>query len=852
MNWIRSFIIIIIFCNCVGAEAKVKDAVVSDAAPTLDSFYISGRAALEDELFALAQTQFEQYLAADTSSATNKRYFEVTSLLVEALHLQDKDKEIIKLAGRLSDSWNKYERNDEILYWEAVAMCELGEYDKALKLIYKFDETYSKSRYAGKVLRVKAWCELEKDDVDSAITYFSKFAKKYKKDSEFNLNLLEWGKVLLDTKKPVEAELPLALLAKDISTSDAVVNQGRYLLVQSFILQKKWKQAEEVLMKMVEKSDLTPSLHIRAWYDLATVQEELGQPDDAIVSLNKVLKNASDPDNKYKGSLRLGCLYMKKGEIEEGVPLLKSMIAKNVHSQESESMQLFLATELLNQGRTQESIKEYQHYLETYTNSVGKASAYKGKGWGLIAVDRYAEAAGSFMKAYALFDNDQDKIRSLYKAGDAYFSNKQFSLAKEVYTRLLTEFPDTKLRSEIIFQLGECSMQLKEYKKAEEHFRSIIGKFADNPTAEEALLKLAAVKAEQKDWKSAIKIFDELMKKYPKSSFYADALYGKAMAYYRTFSFNLSLEALDEILSDFPDSGFVEQSYFQRGMCWYWLGKDNEALATYNSFLKKYPESRFVPNVLFWLGKYYYNHGDFEQAEKRMVSFADQYKELSLADDSLYWAALSAAKRKEYLRSIELLNRLLKDYPKSDKTALARFAQADALSMIDKSSAAILVFDEIINKYPASGLVAAAWGRKGDCQFTLGGDDVKRYEESIDSYKIVVGDADAALDLVLQAEYKIGRSYEKLGEIEKAFEHYYNKVILRYFSDKEKGIIHNEASKAWFTIAAFNAADILESKKDFKRVVTILNRIIDAKVGSGELAQKRIKKIKSEQWWLVY
>ncbi|MCK5529260.1 MAG: tetratricopeptide repeat protein, partial [Kiritimatiellae bacterium] len=562
------------------------------------------------------------------------------------------------------------------------------------------------------------------------------------------------------------------------------------------------------------------------------------------------IKNASDLDDKYKARLRLGYLYMKQGKIEEGLPLLKSVIAKNADSHDSESMQLFLASELLNQGRTQDSINEYQHYLETYTNAAGKATAYQGKGWGLIAVERYAEAAGSFLKSYEMFDNDQDKARSLYKAGDAYFSNKQFLLAKEAYTRLLTEFPDTKLRAEVVFQLGECSMQLKEHKKAEEHFRSIISKFANNPTAEEALLKLAAVKAEQKDWKSAINIFDELMVKYPKSSFYADALYGKAMANYRIFSFSASLESLDKILSDFPNSGFVEQSYFQRGMCWYWLGQDNDALATYNSFLKKYPESNFVPDVLFWLGKYYYNHGDFLQAEKRMVSFADKYKDLSLADDSLYWAALSATKRKEYLLSIELLNRLLKDYPKSDKTALARFAQADALSMIDKSSAAILVFDEIINKYPGSGLVAAAWGRKGDCQFTLGSDDAKRYEESIDSYKIVVGDADASLDLVLQAEYKTGRSYEKLGEIDKAFEYYYNKVILRYFSDKEKGITHNEASKVWFTIAAFNAADILESKKELRRVVAILNRIIDAKVGSDELAQERIKKIRSEQWRL--
>ena len=852
MTWIRNFIFIIIFCSSMGAEAKDKATVVSDTAPTLDDYYVSGRAALEDELFEMAQKQFEDFLANDKSSATNERYFEVTSLLMDSLHLQDKDAEYIKFATSLEKKWKKYGRSDEILYWSAVGQSELGEYDKAIKLADKFKKKYSKSRYAGRMLRIRAWCSYKLGDIDDAIKQFSKFSKKYSKEPDNNLNLLEWGKILLDEQRPAEAQFPLERLAKDPATSDAVANQGRYLLAQSFMSQKKWAEAEEVLMNMVKKCELSSVLVVHVWYDLATVQEELGRPDDAIVSLNNVIKSAMDPKNRYKGNLRLGQLYMKKGKIEEGMPLLKSMIAENADAEESESMQLFLAKELLNQGYTEESIKEYQHYLETYTNAVGKAKAYKGKGWGLIELKRYAEAAGSFIKAYELFDSNSDKARSLYKAGDAYYSNKQFTLAKEMYARLLTEFPETKLKAEVLSQLGECSMQLNEPVEAEKYFREIASKYAGNPTAEEALLKIATVKAEQQKWTGAITVFDELMEKYPKSTFYSDALYGKAIANYRTFDFNSALEALDKIISDFPDSGFVEQSYFQRGMCWYWLGQDEKALATCNDFLVKYPESSFVPKVLFWLGKYYYNHSDFEQAENRMISFADKYTTLPLADDALYWAALSAFNRKEYVGSIEHLNHLLKDYPQSEKIALARFAQAEALSMIDKSSAAILLFDEIINKYPDSRLVAPAWGRKGDCQFTLGSDDVKRYKESIESYKIVVGNTDAETDLVLQAEYKIGRSLEKLGETDAAFEHYYNKVVLRYFADKEKGVIHNEASKMWFTRAAFNAADILETKKDLRRVVAILNRIIDAKVGSDELAQERIKKIRSEQWWLFY
>lgn len=852
INYISILLILIACYFCVNTEVYAKSDTTNKVDSSLDSYYVAGRAALEDELYVLAQKQFETYLSTDESSPTNERYFEVTSLLLESLYLQNKDKEVVKLAESLEKKWKKYDRSGELLYWVVVAKCKLGEHDNALKLIKKFEKKYSKSKYAGKMLRIKARCSYKTGNIETAIKYFSEFSKKYSSEPENNLNLLEWGKILLDEKRPADAQKPLSILVKDSAMDNIIVNNGRYLLAQSFMAQKKWSEAEDILLDMVKKSELNSVVLTKSWYDLATVQEELGQSDDAIKSLQNVVKSALDPDNKYKGNLRLGYLYMKKGEVDTGLPLLKSMITENADAPESESMQLFLSAELLNQGHIEESIKEYQNYLETYTNNAGKAKAYQGKGWGLLELERYAEAAGMFIKACELFTDNSDKARSLYKAGDAYFSSKQFLLAKNMYIRLLTDFPDTKLQKDVLFQLGECSMRLNEPVEAEKYFRKIATEFSDSPAAEEALLKIATAKTEQQDWKGAITEFDELMSRYPKSTFYADALYGKAMANYRLFNFNSALEAFNKILTDFPESDFVEQSYFQRGMCWYWLGQDKKALDICNNFLEKYPESSFVAEVLFWLGKYYYNHGDFEQAEKRMVLFSDKYKTLPLADDALYWAALAAYKQKEYVRSLDILKRFLKDYPGSDKTERVRFAQADALSMIDKSSAAILVFDEIIHKYPDSGLVAAAWGRKGDCQFTLGNDDPERYKESIDSYKMVIANPDAEPDLILQAEYKIGRSLEKLDKIDDAFEQYYNKVILRYFSDKEKGIIHNEAGKVWFTRAAFHAADILEERNDLRRVVSILNRIIDAKVGSDELAKERIKKIRSEQWWLFY
>ncbi|MBT7068304.1 MAG: tetratricopeptide repeat protein, partial [Verrucomicrobia bacterium] len=221
-------------------------------------------------------------------------------------------------------------------------------------------------------------------------------------------------------------------------------------------------------------------------------------------------------------------------------------------------------------------------------------------------------------------------------------------------------------------------------------------------------------------------------------------------------------------------------------------------------------------------------------------------------DDSLLWAARAAARQKEYVRAIEILGRLFKAYPESDKTAEGRFAQADAFVELANHSAAILIYDEIINKYPESGLLGAAWGRKGDCQFTLGAEDAKRYQESIESYRVVANSPAAGGDEILQAAYKIGRCLEKMARIDEALEQYYAKVVVRYLREGEKGMWHNESAKVWFTRAAFNTADIMESREDWRGAVRVLERVAKAKVPAAEEAAERIKKIRADRWWLFY
>ncbi|MDP6525232.1 MAG: tetratricopeptide repeat protein [Kiritimatiellia bacterium] len=805
---------------------------------------VRGRAALSDGLFGVAEDQFRSLLAAGTGDGAGDE--EVTILLIRALHAQKKHEEILKLLG----SRKTVSSSGGFSFWRAMSEYNLGQNEKALTLLTDFETSFKNDEYASRVERLRSACYLALDRVEDAIASFERFDRQFAKSQESSANLLSWGRTLVLQGQSAEAESVLKRLAAFPVNGNDTVLQGYLWLGRARINVGKLAEAGKTLDALCGSATVTGDLKAEAWLDRAEVYVAMTNTQQAVTAITSAVAAAVSPVLKGRGSTSLGWLYLDSGNLDAGVPILKEFISAFPDDPLSAESQLKLSASFLQTNRYEDAVNEFQHYLETFTDEQGQAQAYEGKGWGLMGLGRHAEAATAFIKGYGLHNDAVKKGQCLLKAGDAYFSNAQYRLSRETYRRVLDEFPSGKLTANALLQLGASMVRSGDHEEAEKVFRQAVKDYPGGALAEEALYKVALLKESLKDWREAVETYSELIGTHTNGVFVAKAIHGRGLVRYRLFRFKEAAEDFERVVKLYSGTKSAEQAFYMRGLCYYGLMRDEEAVGICREFIVKYPESPWIAEVLFWMAKYSYNRGDYERSEKEFLLAVEKKPEGALGDDGLLWAGISAAKRKEYLRANEHFNRLVKEYEKSDKIAEARFSQADALCELAHFSAAILIFDEIITKYPESDFVAAAWGRKGDCQFTLGADDAKRYEESIASFRVVANSSGTRLDLVMQAEYKIGRCLEKQGQAKGALDQYYLKVIIRYFEDREKGIWHNENSKVWFTRAAFNAADIMEERKDWRGVVSILERVVKSGVPSADEARERIEKIKSEQWWL--
>jgi len=838
--------------QAVAPDADVAPAAPKPTAPTeVAQPLTAGKAAMQDGLYELAQKQFELRLA---SLRPSKERDEASVLLIRALRAQGKHDEILKF---LKDrkTWTKEGAETGVIeFWRATALYELKRFDEALAELNEFDKKFpGNGEYAVSVKRLTAWCCLGAGKADKAFELFESFDKEHGDSSEAFPNLLDWGKALLATGRIDKAGEVLAKLTNNVPDA-AVVQEGEYWLAQAFIQGKKWREATEILTALGRNDKAEDDLRAQAWYSLAAACEGLTNRNDAIVALSNGVARAHMPELKRKGTFDLGVLLLDAGRFEQSVPLIKAFVSDAPGDPQSADAQIRLAQALLDNKKYRDAVDEFQGYLETFTNSTGLGQAYYGKGWGLLNTGRYAEAATSFGKAYDFFKEASKKDECLFKVGDSYFANGQFKLAEETYNRVLTEFPGSKLVTNAVFQLAESMARANELDKAEKAFTELAEKQPGTSIAEEALLRVAEIKSDRGRWAEALEAFDKVMNVYSNGVFFAEALQGRGLIRYRLFMFDDALADFERIVRDFPNSAPYEQAFYMRGMCCYWMGRDDEAVTICKDSIKRYPDSKWAPDVMFWLGKHEYNQGNYETAETNFVAFVRKYPDNSLSDEALLRAGLAASRRKEYVRAVGLFDRLVKEYPTSKKKAEARFAQADAKCELAEFSAAILICEEIINRYPDSEWCIPAWARKGDCQFGMGADNPKRYQESIESYRVAASSStnnpNVGLDLVLKAEYQIGAALAKLGRTSEAFDQYYVKVIVPYLDEKEKGVWHTEESKKWFTRAAFDASDIMVAKQNWRSAVGVLERVVKAGVPASSEAEERVMKIKSEHWWL--
>ncbi|QBG47570.1 tetratricopeptide repeat protein [Verrucomicrobia bacterium S94] len=816
-------------------------AVAQEPVPKpLSSRYPNIRASLDDGFFVLAEQQARGVVLLEPKE---EEAIEANLLLAHALWGQKRYSELLlELKGLSGDPG--------FAYWRARAHFELRQYAQALEILNTAGEELANSRYAPSALRLKGFMEKKTGQLAAAEATYTQFADHFPNHQYLTENRFDLAEVYA-----LQLRIPEAIaLYEQLGESENTNTASRAKLKLAHLLytqgaDENTERARGLLTGLATNENLKLLYRIDAWVDLAALEQKVGDLQATEAAMRSGIALSPDARQRVPLKLALARLLLGEGKTEPALKLLEECRAEAPDQEIAAELQLEKSNALFQAKRYQEAAEAYQVYLDVAVDEAGLAEAYYGKGLCLWELARYAEAASIFDKAYKALKDPELQASVLFKAADSYFKADRLEDAEKRYRSFVTDFPTHDNMPNALYQLGLSLMRIGRRDEALTTFGILESNHAQSPFAEQAALRSADVLRANREWDAALEKYDQIISTYTNESTAATCRFMQGLVLYEYLKqYPEAQKAFEEVIEKYPDSEYVEQAEFMRGFSMALQGFYEESIEACMGFIEKYPESEWSPKVIFWLGEQFYNQGRYDEAEPLFLRIARDFKGHEYAARALYWAGRAAAAQSNYVEAIERYSEVAKTYPDSDIMPQVRFAQGDTLTELGQFARAILAFEEIIKNYPDSYLVNSAWGRKGDCQFSLGVDNPERYVEAMNSYQAILDRPSAPIGLKLHVENKIGECLEKTNVSDKAFSRYMNVVYTFINEDVER----SPYTITWFTRSARSAGAIKERQRAWKEAVQVYERLLEADVNesANQWAEERIAKIKQENWLL--
>ena len=276
-------------------------------------------------------------------------------------------------------------------------------------------------------------------------------------------------------------------------------------------------------------------------------------------------------------------------------------------------------------------------------------------------------------------------------------------------------------------------------------------------------------------------------------------------------------------------------------LCLYGQVNDAEAARKAKDLAAGCPDPAIRAEAALWLAKFFYNARQWEDAVGLFTQYSTNMAPASAqAPSALLWASRAAFVGNEFKTAVDLVTRLVRDYPESPEKAAGLLVQGEALVELSRFDEAILVLDGAASDPKASvDDRRSAKTLKADALFVMGADNPARYREALNVYNsIKMGESldDAER---LSISFKVARTLDRLGRVDEAIDQYYVEVVCAYLELRRKGKNPGDEARATFAKAAFRLADEFESRGEDRKAESVLSLVTAADAGAAAKEARR-------------
>ncbi len=787
----------------------------SVAAAELGASQQAVMAALEDGFYELAERRVREAGALEGDEGV-----EWSVLLAHALWGQGRFETLI-------EEVDAPERDGRLLYWVARAWEGLDDGLAALGVLELEPQV---DAMGAERLRLRGRLLLDAGRLVEAEGVMLRFDAVFGEHSSAWENRFELALVVRAQGREEEALKQMLVVERERS---GALGRRAQLVVAEWLGDQDVAGARARLMGLLDEPEVEMPLRLRAVDALVELEFAAGEMMEAAAVLERAVAWVGEPLERVKLRVKLADCYEDTGDVEGALAWIEEAQTEVTSREWALRLQLRRAELLTELGSFERAAKLFQSVLEVSDDRGQLARAYYGRGRCLGKLGRSEESGFLFERVLGLAKQDALLADAMFRGADAFYQAERFEKAEALYGRFLEAFPEHGERARGMYQLGLTLARIGRREAALEQFGALAVRFEGSSLAVDALLRSADVWMAEGMWSRALEIYERLEGEAADEEVVALSRLQRGLLLYELRRYEEAERVFRGLIEVEGPSAL--QAEYMRAFSLYMLGEVEQALALCRTYIEEHTDSVWTPEVMFWLGEQAFNSGAYGEAEEGFLRVYRLFGGHVLAEKALFQAGQAAMREQRFTVANTHFSELVRVYPESVLLAQTRFSQGDALTELGEHARAILAFEEVLKNFPQHALVFAAEGRVADCQFALGANQPERFEVALSGYRALLGRVGLDEVLRLQTLYKLGRSAEKMGRPDEAFDAYM-KAVYGYLSDE--GMSHPE-NEVWFTRAGFAAAAIQTRLENVSGALAVYERMVEADVSASEEARKR-------------
>ncbi|MCI0514211.1 tetratricopeptide repeat protein [candidate division KSB1 bacterium] len=266
-------------------------------------------------------------------------------------------------------------------------------------------------------------------------------------------------------------------------------------------------------------------------------------------------------------------------------------------------------------------------------------------------------------------------------------------------------------------------------------------------------LIMAQCYLELKQFPTAILSFQELLAQFPAVGRRDQAQFGIGQAYFYQGQFRQAEAIFTDFIIEHASSHQLEAAIFFLAESELQQQKDSEAIGHYQKLITGFPQSPRIPESYLKIGEIRETHQDYDLAEQTYQLLATHYSGHPLGKIGLFRQGFCAYRAQRFPAAVEILTRARAQNSDHELAGQAQFILAESNFQMQQYNQALQDYQTLIQTYPQSAWLAAAYYGLGWVYSQLG-----NYEAAQQTFEKLSG-LQPKNSWTTQALYQSGRCY---------------------------------------------------------------------------------------------